>query len=547
MKANQNTLMVGENGAGKSTIIDALSFVLFNKPYRDINKPGLVNSVNEKDCVVEIEFETDNKQYKVKRGIKPSIFEIYQDDTLINQDSATKDYQEYLEKFILKMNLKSFSQIVVLGSKAYTPFMQLKPNDRRAIIEDLLDIQIFSIMNVLVKQRLSTNKEELELNRVELNGKNDQKAFVEKTIKGLQINNEEKLKALKQKHTDYEGQITALQYDVNDLEIEQARLITWSTSKRNLKGKFTKLIQFQTQMEQNIAKHQKDKDFYEHNSTCSTCEQDIDQFFKANRIETAEGKITSLTDGMTQIAEEIKKVQEEIDELDQTLRELGEVQNDIVIKKNLIMTLVSSQNETQEAIDALEHSDTLLNDNKKELEELIRTISDLEAFKKDNLENRQMIETAINLLKDGGIKTKIIKQYLPVINKTINKYLSDMKFFVNFNIDENFEETIKSRYRDIFSYQNFSDGEKLRIDLALLLTWRQIAKMRNSCSTNLLIMDEICDASMDLEGVDDLLKILHAYGDANIFVISHRDQMHDKFKNIIKFKKIGNFSQIVEA
>lgn len=539
--------MVGENGAGKSTIIDALTFVLFNKPFRKINKPGLVNSVNEKDCIVEIDFETDNKKYKVIRGIKPSVFEIYQDDIMINQDSATKDYQEHLEKHILKMNFKSFSQIVVLGSASYTPFMRLMPNDRRSIIEDLLDIQIFSIMNVLVKQRLQINKENLEINRVELIAKTDKKSFIEKTIKGLQNNSDEKIKNLNVKKQEYENEIDILQNDISELEIKQDELITKSTSSGNLKSKFTKLIQFQSKMESNIEKHKKDRSFYANNSVCSTCQQDIDEFFKNNKIQVAEGKISNLEEGMKQIKDEIEKVQSEIDELDETLKNLADVQNDIHIKKTLMENIKANINEVQSSIDELQNSDSLLKENEKELEDIVSKIIELENAKKQNLEDRMLIDTSINLLKDGGIKTKIIKQYLPVINKTINKYLTDMNFFVNFNIDENFEETIKSRYRDIFSYQNFSEGEKMKIDLALLLTWRHIAKMRNSCATNLLIMDEICDASMDLEGVDNLLKILHAYGDANIFIISHRDQMHDKFKNVIKFKKVGNFSQIVEA
>lgn len=549
MNKNQNTLIIGENGAGKSTILDALTFVLFNKPFRKINKPALLNSVNDKECVVELDFETGGKIYKVIRGIKPSIFEIYMDGTLINQESSSKDYQDYLEKFILKMNFKSFSQIVILGSAAFTPFMQLTPNDRRTIIEDLLDIQIFSTMNILIKQRLQTNKENLETNRIELIGKQDKKSFIEKTLKDLQVDSDDKRKFLLDKEFSISKSIHSCNNKIGLLENEKKILFNILENKdlELIKNKLKKLNELNTKILNNKSNSEKDIEFYSNNSTCSTCEQDIDEWFRQNKLSDSRRKILEFDEGLKDLSVSIQDTEDQINSVENIISELSRIENEIKFEKKNIELHEENLKDTKGRITDLNDSDNLLNLNKKELEKTNGEIDGLETLKQDFLNERLLIDTALNLLKDGGIKTKIIKQYLPIINTTINKYLSSMNFFVNFNIDENFEETIKSRYRDVFSYQNFSEGEKMKIDLALLLTWRHIAKMRNSCATNLLIMDEICDASMDLEGVDALMKILQGYGNANIFIISHRDQMHDKFKNVIKFKKVGNFSSIVES
>jgi DNA repair exonuclease SbcCD ATPase subunit len=547
LNEHQNALIVGDNGAGKSTILDALCFALFGKPFRKINKPMLVNSVNEKGCEVQIEFTTNNKEYKIVRGIKPNIFEIYCDGTMINQDSTTKDYQEHLEKFVLKMNYKSFTQIVILGSASFVPFMQLSPADRRAVIEDLLDIQIFSVMNVIVKQRAIANKQAVELNRVSLNAKEEKKVYVEKTLAILKQNNEEK-------KSDYMAQLQRLletlsdtQKSIVDLENQHTVILSGTASTKALKDKHTKLVSLSSKIDTNLKRTKKDLAFYCDNDMCPTCRQSIDSQFKESEVESSEKKIAEYESGLIAINEQIASTLQSIADIDYTLSEAEKIWSNIQKNKLHATSLEVRINELKEDLQRLEHTDNIVSDNQKVMDETIREIEFLIKQKQDLLVERQYIETAINLLKDGGIKTKIIKQYLPIINKHINKYLARMGFFVNFNINEQFEETIKSRHRDEFSYQNFSEGEKTRIDLALLFTWRAIAKMRNSVNTNLLILDEVLDGSLDNNGTDEFLKIMwDMLGDTNTFVISHKsDIMQDKFQRIFKFAKVKNFSQLI--
>ena len=547
LNEHQNALIVGDNGAGKSTILDALCFALFGKPFRKINKPMLVNSVNEKGCEVQIEFTTNNKEYKIVRGIKPNIFEIYCDGTMINQDSTTKDYQEHLEKFVLKMNYKSFTQIVILGSASFVPFMQLSPADRRAVIEDLLDIQIFSVMNVIVKQRAIANKQAVELNRVSLNAKEEKKVYVEKTLAILKQNNEEK-------KSDYMAQLQRLletlsdtQKSIVDLENQHTVILSGTASTKALKDKHTKLVSLSSKIDTNLKRTKKDLAFYCDNDMCPTCRQSIDSQFKASEVESSGKKIAEYESGLIAINEQIASTLQSIADIDYTLSEAEKIWSNIQKNKLHATSLEVRINELKEDLQRLEHTDNIVSDNQKVMDETIREIEFLIKQKQDLLVERQYIETAINLLKDGGIKTKIIKQYLPIINKHINKYLARMGFFVNFNINEQFEETIKSRHRDEFSYQNFSEGEKTRIDLALLFTWRAIAKMRNSVNTNLLILDEVLDGSLDNNGTDEFLKIMwDMLGDTNTFVISHKsDIMQDKFQRIFKFAKVKNFSQLI--
>lgn len=544
---NQNALIVGENGAGKSTILDALTFALFGKPFRKINKPMLVNSVNEKACEVQIEFNSNGREYKIVRGIKPNIFEIYCDGTMINQDSTTKDYQEHLEKFILKMNYKSFTQIVILGSASFVPFMQLTPADRRSVIEDLLDIQIFSMMNVLVKQKFLMNKQALEVNRVSLSAKEEKKFYVEKTLASLRQNNEEK-------KSDYLAQLLRLrqtlsevQKSIADSEEERSAILTRTTDTKALKDKYTKLVSMSSKIDTNLKRTKKDLAFYCENDNCPTCRQPIEAEFKATEVKTGESKIAEYESGLTAIGEQIKNTIKLIEDVDGLLMQAEKIRSDIQKDKLHASSVEKRIAEIEDELEQLEHSDKLVTDNEAEYAETVKEIDRLVKEKQDLLTEKQLIDTAINLLKDGGIKTKIIKQYLPIINKSINKYLAKMGFFVNFNINEQFEETIKSRHRDEFSYQNFSEGEKTRIDLALLFTWRAIAKMRNSVNTNLLILDEVLDGSLDNNGTDEFLKIMwELLSDTNTFVISHKsDIMHDKFQKVYRFSKIKNFSQLV--
>ena len=538
-----NALIIGENGAGKSTILDALTFSLFGKPFRKINKPQLVNSVNEKGCVTEIEFNTNNKNYKVIRGLKPNVFEIYCDGVCLNQDSASKDYQEHLEKFILKMNYKSFTQIVILGSASFTPFMQLSPSDRRAVIEDLLDIQIFSVMNIIVKTRYQANKESLERNKIESIGKEEKKSFIEKTIASLKQNNEEKLKKLKEKENEYKESINTIEKEIEVLRQDQDRVLSSTKTHETLKNKFSKLIKLKAQISTNQTMYQDKINFYKENDSCPTCKQSINDEFKQTEVKTLNQKLNEFDDGLVKITKQIDDIIIEIAKIDKLLKQANDLSNDIKVKEYNVTSLRKSLLEIEKSSI---NTDKVLLDSQTEYNIIVAQISELMLQKKELLDEKLYIDTAIQLLKDGGIKTKIIKQYLPVINKLINKYLLQMGFFVNFNINESFEETIKSRYRDVFSYQNFSEGEKMRIDLALLFTWRSIAKMKNSVNTNLLILDEIFDGSLDANGTDEFLKIMwNMLNDSNVLVISHKqDQLVDKFKKLYRFRKVKNFSSL---
>lgn len=547
LDAHQNALIVGENGAGKSTILDALTFSLFGKPFRKINKGSLVNSVNEKGCEVRITFSTNNKNYEIVRGIKPNIFEIYCDDIMINQDSASKDYQDYLEKVILKMTLKSFTQIVILGSASFTPFMQLTPNERRVVIEDLLDIQIFSVMNIVAKQKLQINKENIDQNRITNIGKLDKKSFIEKNITSLEQNNELRESELKESLIQNENQYKDILVEITSLETQRDALLSNIEDQSIQKAKHSKLMSLHSKIENNLNRSQKEISFYCDNDDCPTCRQPIDNSFKDKIVIETTTKIDEFKNGLSKLSSEIDKCVDHITTIEKTVSKINNIKNDITANKTKLSAIVSTNNSIEDDIDRIKHSDNTLIDNKKEL---IVVVDELEKYKIEKealLNDRILIETSINLLKDGGIKTKIIKQYLPVINKLINKYLAQMGFFVNFNINEQFEETIKSRYRDEFSYHNFSEGEKTRIDLALLLTWRAIAKMRNSVNCNLLVLDEVFDGSLDFNGTDELMKIMWAMtGDSNVFVISHKtDQMLDKFQKVYRFEKVKNFSSLV--
>jgi DNA repair exonuclease SbcCD ATPase subunit len=541
-----NALIIGENGAGKSTILDALCFALFGKAFRKINKPLLVNSVNGKNCEVQIEFSTNGKEYKIIRGIKPAVFEIYCDDVLLNQDSASKDYQEHLEKFILKMNYKSFTQIVILGSASFVPFMQLSPADRRSVIEDLLDIQIFSTMNVLVKQKMVENKSALERNRLSLTSKEELKTFIERNIASLKKTNSDKIDALISQKDDHENKIHTLKAEIETLEKRSSDLVEQAAEKAKSKDRHKKYIALQTKIETNLSRYKKDIAFYHDHDECPTCRQAIDSGFKSNIVCETETKVKELEDGLGEISKQIDACILSIEEMDKIVLENNKINTEIATKKSLINTSISIVNDLTDEIEQIQNADRILIDNQNDLATVTKEIEELSDEKAKILEDRLFIETALSLLKDGGIKTKIIKQYLPIINKLINKYLARMGFFVNFNINEQFEETIKSRYRDEFSYQNFSEGEKTRIDLALLFTWRSIAKMRNSINTNLLVLDEVLDGSLDNNGTDEFLKIMwDMLGDTNTFVISHKtDTMLDKFEKVYRFQKIKNFSML---
>jgi len=548
LDTHKNTLMMGPNGSGKSTFLDALCFVLFGKPFRKVSKGNVINSINGKNCVVEIEFSTNNKKYKVIRGSKPNIFEIYCENNMVNQDAAVKDYQEYLEKHILKMNYKSFTQVVILGSSSFVPFMQLSPGDRRSVIEDLLDIQIFSAMSNVVKNRLQLNREGLEKNRITLTSKEENKTYIEQTLNSLRVNNESKLSQLREKEQELKDNLVSEQTTISDLESKRDVLIEEGSDLSVLKSKHSKLIGFKAKMEGNVDRLQGQITFYDENDNCPTCKQNISVEHKSNMVDETKKKISEIDEGLNRVTEQINQCIGEIEKVDEVLKKINDLRVSISSAKSSHNSIKNNLSQIVEQIESFATSDKTTQDSERQLTQVEHDISTLQKEKETFLDDRQYIDLATTLLKDGGIKTKIIKQYLPIINKHINKYLAKLGFFVNFNINESFEESIKSRYRDEFSYHNFSEGEKLRIDLAILLTWRQIAKLKNSVNVNILVFDEILDRAMDGSGIDEFIKIMWEMGDkgTNIFVISHKDAMIDRFQRTLKFEKVKNFSVLTK-
>ena len=544
---NSNTLVVGENGSGKSTMLDALCFALFGKPFRSINKPQLVNSINNKDCIVEVEFDTNNKAYRVVRGIKPNLFEIYCDGVLVNQDAASRDYQEYLEKFILKLNYKSFTQIVILGSASFTPFMQLSASDRRAIIEDLLDIQIFSTMNSLVKDKLSNNKDLVAEKKHEIDLATQKHDMQKKHIEELKQNNEDKVKEYESEIQVHSETISSLLGNVSTLTAEVDNLQLVVESKIETEAKVKKITKIESQIESNLSKFRKDISFFQNHDDCPTCRQTIAMEFKEEELTNLSNKVTECEHGLQQLEEKLTAEQDKLNEIAEKQRELQKKQVEIATCNTTINETNKMIARVRKLIDELKESKVVTTKEEQELKELKELLGTLQESLKQLIEEKTYYEVASNLLKDTGIKTKIVRQYLPVINKLVNKYLASLDFFVNFNLDESFKETIKSRHRDEFTYNNFSEGEKQRIDMALMLTWRDVAKLKNSSNTNLLILDETFDSSLDANGTEELMKILHMLEGVNLFVISHKgDILQDKFMNVIRFAKEKNFSRIVK-
>lgn len=543
-----NTLIIGNNGAGKSTILDALCFALFGKPFRKINKPQLLNSINQADCVVEVEFSIGKREYKVVRGIKPNVFEVYCNGVLVDQDAKAKDYQEHLEKFILKLNYKSFTQVVILGSASFVPFMQLSPADRRAIIEDLLDIQIFSTMNGVVKEKMAIIKDTSNKNKYEMDLTSEKINFQKQSIEEHRKHNDDEIQKKLKEVAESESQIKKLNKDIELIQKHIDVLNSKISDKLAMEKKSSKLLQLEAKLESRIKKLEKEKTFYEENDSCPTCKQGLEKEFKAEQVSSLNNTEEEVSKALSDIHGQITTTSNRIEEIQNVLKHI-QAHNNEIIKHNSTITNVNSYihklhgeiNDLSNRKDNLEEENAKLKELKAQLAEMVNKQEELSTEK-------QYYEFAGSLLKDTGIKTKIIRQYLPIMNKLINKYLTAMDFFVNFNINESFEETIKSRHRDEFSYANFSEGEKMRIDLALLFTWRQIAKLKNSTNTNLLILDEVFDSSLDGVGTEEFLKLIHEMGnDTNIFVISHKgDQLFDKFRSIIKFEKHNNFSRIAK-
>jgi len=543
-----NTLIIGNNGAGKSTILDALCFGLFGKPFRKINKPQLLNSINNQAAVVEIEFAIGKKDYKVVRGIKPNIFEVWSNGVMVDQNAASKDYQEHLEKFILKLNFKSFTQVVILGSASFVPFMQLTPADRRAIIEDLLDIGIFSSMNGVVKERMSEIKEQTTANKYQMELAAEKIKFQKQNIEEHKTRSNTEIEKKKKEVNDSIDQNFTLQRDIGLIQKHIDVLQSKIQDKLNIEKKSTKLIQLESKLESRLKKLEKEYKFYEENHDCPTCKQSIADTFRRSQLSGIDKTKGEIGVGIQDIETKIQAANNRIEQIQKIVKHIQDHNNEIVKHNSTISAINTYINKLQKEIEELAATKDNLEDENDKLKELQQELGELVSKQKEISEQKQYYEYAGSLLKDTGIKTKIIRQYLPIMNKLINKYLTAMDFFVNFNINESFEETIKSRHRDEFSYANFSEGEKMRIDLALLFTWRQIAKLKNSTNTNLLILDEVCDSSLDGVGTDEFLKLIHDVGsDTNVFVISHKgDQLFDKFRSVIRFEKKNNFSQIAK-
>ena len=544
---SKTTLVIGHNGAGKSTMLDALSYALFGKPHRNINKPQLVNSINGKNCEVEVEFNIGQREYKIIRGIKPGKFEIYVDGTMINQSSHAKEYQKILEQNILKLNHKSFHQIVVLGSSSFIPFMQLPSHHRRDVIEDLLDINVFSKMNQILKEKQSILKDNLKDVNYDLELAKDKIDLQQNYIKEVEGLSTKEIETKEQEISDARSEIQQIQSENVALSnsIERRSRGLEEKIKKNHNKKQT-LLQYKAEFDAKIKTLVKEAKFYDNHDNCPTCEQEISKELKDEKTKTAKEKATIYQDTLKDLAEQASVVEINISQLDDLSKMIRDKTAALTTNNNSIDSLQKRIDVLASQIDKIKGSE---GDTAKAKEELSKLQEQREAHFENKLRINEDVTyntVILEMLKDTGIKTKIIKQYLPVINQLTNQYLQILDFFVHFNLDESFTETIRSRHRDNFSYDSFSEGEKQRIDLALLFTWRQIAKMKNSVATNLLILDETFDSSLDHEGVGNLMKIIYAFGeDTNVFVISHKGEiLDDKFESKMEFIKDKNFSKV---
>ena len=544
---NSTTLIIGENGAGKSTILDALCFGLFGKAFRNISKPLLVNSVNGSGALVEVEFEIGTKEFLVRRGIKPNVFEVYVDGKMYNQDANARDYQKHLEQQILKLNYRSFTQVVILGSSTFIPFMQLRARYRREVVEEILDIQIFSLMNMILKQQIKTltsdireieyekslceEKIDMQITYIDNLKRNKDKTIKEKV--GLLSGNEEEI-FMRQ------GENELLTKDID-------KLVNSIADKAKMDKKLSKLNDIKSTLVEKHKNHSTMIAFFDNNDDCPTCEQHIDEQFKEQMVKKKKKSANDLMEGLNELETELLSTKDRLTGIKDIAKTIREKEVHIAKNKSSVDQLEKFNATLQSEMNELTEEGGVTKKDKDKLVSLEKDLSGVDASRSKLKEELTYAEATRNMLQDTGIKTKIIKQYLPIMNRLINTYLTSMEFYVNFTLNENFEETIKSRYRDEFTYASFSEGEKMRIDLALLFTWRAIAKMKNSTNTNLLILDEIFDSSLDGTGTDEFLKILNTLEGENVFVISHKqDVLVDKFNSTIRFEKQKNFSHIME-
>ena len=544
LNKSATTLIVGENGAGKSTLLDALSFALFNKPFRKINKPLLLNSITKKDLVVEIEFSIGSNNYKIIRGIKPNVFEVYQNGALLNQSADSKDYQDILEKQILKINFKSFCQVVVLGSASFVPFMSLPAGQRREIIEDLLDLQIFTSMNIILKQRITSNAEDLIKQEANKTIVEEKIKLVKKHLIEIQNSNDKIITEKNDRIAQTNIQINELDNEYWKLENKRKDLEEKMVDEKELTSSMKKLTALKHKFEAHLSSQKEQIKFFTDHDNCPTCKQEINETFKCDMVQNNQERVKELNDNLEVVAKNYVETNDKINEMMSIQSEINSTKMDIHKLTTRISSLIEYRTQLENEINTIQK--IVKEDNSDQLNKLVDEFKEAEIVLSELHDLKQTYQAVSVLLKDGGIKAKIIKQYIPIINKLINKYLSSMDFFVQFELNEEFNETIKSRFRDEFSYASFSEGEKMRINLAILFTWRAVAKLRNSISTNILIMDEVMDSSLDANGTEEFMKVLtHLTSDTNTFIISHKtDQFYDKFTSVIKFEKHKNFSKV---
>ncbi len=539
------TLIVGENGSGKSTVLDALCFVLFNKPFRTISKSQLVNSINLGGTIVEIEFVIQKNNFKIIRGMKPNIFEIYCNGRMMNQDANALDTQKILEQQILKLNYRSFTQVVILGSSTFIPFMQLRSKDRREVVEDILDIKIFSLMNFLLKHKVKEVSEELKSIEYEFRLSKEKIDLQNKYIEDIRKNKERIIEEKEHLVFDSERVVLSEQEKADKIKLEIKSLEPETSQKENVKSSIREYHKMEAKLSNRVDENKRQKEFFENNETCPVCTQDIELELKKQKIEEKSKRIQELNSGIDKLKIELDDKEQLLKGIDMLSKQIREKEVEVAKIGTSITHMERLIRQTNIQIQAMKKGEVSEEDKVK-----LTRLSERCKLQEEQItklrEDKFYVDVARNLLMDTGIKTKIINKYLPIMNKLINGYLTSMDFYVNFTLDNNFNETIKSRHRDEFSYSSFSEGEKMRIDLALLFTWRAVAKMKNSTNTNLLILDEIFDSSLDTTGTDDFLKILHTFADQNVFVISHKgDTMFDKFRSVIKFEKQRNFSKLL--
>jgi len=539
------TLIVGENGSGKSTVLDALCFVLFNKPFRTISKSQLVNSINLGGTIVEIEFVIQKNNFKIIRGMKPNIFEIYCNGRMMNQDANALDTQKILEQQILKLNYRSFTQVVILGSSTFIPFMQLRSKDRREVVEDILDIKIFSLMNFLLKHKVKEVSEELKSIEYEFRLSKEKIDLQNKYIEDIRKNKERIIEEKEHLVFDSERVVLSEQEKADKIKLEIKSLEPETSQKENVKSSIREYHKMEAKLSNRVDENKRQKEFFENNETCPVCTQDIELELKKQKIEEKSKRIQELNSGIDKLKVELDDKEQLLKGIEMLSKQIREKEVEVAKIGTSITHMERLIRQTNIQIQTMKKGEVSEEDKVK-----LARLSERCKLQEEQItklrEDKFYVDVARNLLMDTGIKTKIINKYLPIMNKLINGYLTSMDFYVNFTLDNNFNETIKSRHRDEFSYSSFSEGEKMRIDLALLFTWRAVAKMKNSTNTNLLILDEIFDSSLDTTGTDDFLKILHTFADQNVFVISHKgDTMFDKFRSVIKFEKQRNFSKLL--